>query len=693
MKKMTFNKIASLVVVLATIFLYIEFEYKKSLYFKEKIYDLELQYQDKLKTYKIYSDFFSSKLNSLKDTDSNVVDTLGLGINAEEIVELMEKNLDASYTMVIRRDRLSEIKDTSSIDTVYHSSCLDDDYLMRNTLHDIDVFDPNVFKPFIKQLQSRIKEERSFAMHRLNDLTVSTVIVFAAIKDLHGHHLGYLISKRNDGYINGIYIEQILKFLSILLALYIIWIYYRKHLRSITLLDQYKAVVDKTTLLSKTDVKGRITYVNEAFVSLSGYTADELIGKPHNVVRHPEIAASVFKELWETIQSGKIWHGRIKNRKKDGSAYVVDATIFPITDEKGKITEYIAIRHDITELEELKELLEKDLQDSNQTLEEKMSLLSQYERAIEQSASYTRTDPEGVITYLNKTHEQLTGYAREELIGTTHKVMRDPATPSSFYKELWDTIQRKEIWKGVVKNRNKEGDFIFLDTIIVPIIDKNAEIREYMSIQYDVTELLLLQEEIVETQREVIYKMGEIGETRSKETGNHVKRVAEYSRLLAIKSGMSQEEADLLHAASPMHDIGKVGIPDSILKKPAKLDSDEWEVMRTHSDIGYNILKSSERPILKAAAIVSQQHHEKWDGTGYPTRLSGENIHIYGRITAIADVFDALGSDRVYKKRWELEEILELFQKESGKHFDPKLVELFFEHLSEFLTIRDSYSD
>lgn len=685
MKKITFNKIATIFIVLTTIFLYIEFQYKKSLYFEEKIYDLELQYQDKLKTFQTYSDFWSIKFND--------PDNLANGINLEEIIGLMDKNLDASYTMILKRDCLSKVSDDLSIRTDYHQSCLHGDYMMRNTIHDNSRFDMNVFKPFEKQIQKRIRQERSFALYRLDSLTRSTVIVFAAINDLHGHHVGYLISKRQEGYINRIYFEQFLKFLSVLFALYAVWIYYRKHVRSITLLDQYKAVVDQTTLLSKTDTKGRITYVNEAFETLSGYTAEELIGKPHNIVRHPDVDPSVFKTLWATIKSGKMWHGQIKNRKKDGSAYVVDASIFPIMDEKGSIIEYIAIRHDITELEELKELLQKDLQDSNQSLEEKMSLIAQYEKAIEQAASYTRTDLEGVITYLNKTHEHLTGYTKEELIGTTHKVMRDPATPASFYKELWECIQQKRIWKGVIKNRNKDGNFIFLDTIIVPIMNKEGEIREYMSIQYDVTELLVLQEEIVETQREVIYKMGEIAEQRSKETGNHVKRVAAYSRLLAIKIGMSEEEADLLYAASPMHDIGKVGIPDSILNKPGKLDDHEWEVMRAHADIGYNILKGSDRPILKAAAIVAQQHHEKWDGSGYPRLLEGENIHIYGRITAIADVFDALGSDRVYKKGWRLEEILELFRKESGKHFDPELIEVFFEHLPEFLEIRDSLSD
>ncbi len=201
------------------------------------------------------------------------------------------------------------------------------------------------------------------------------------------------------------------------------------------------------------------------------------------------------------------------------------------------------------------------------------------------------------------------------------------------------------------------------------------------TISKNIKEIQNLNKEIEDTQKEVILTMGAIGETRSKETGNHVKRVAEYSKILAIKYGLDENEANLLKEASPMHDIGKVGIPDRVLKKPAKLNDEEWEIMKGHAQLGYEMLKHSNRKILKAAAIVAKEHHEKWDGSGYPNGLKGEEIHIYGRITAVADVFDALGSDRCYKKAWPLEEILELFKKERGKHFDPKLVDLLLKIL------------
>lgn len=209
----------------------------------------------------------------------------------------------------------------------------------------------------------------------------------------------------------------------------------------------------------------------------------------------------------------------------------------------------------------------------------------------------------------------------------------------------------------------------------------------------DITEIVEANREIINTQKEIVCIMGEIGETRSKETGNHVRRVAEYSRLLAIGCGLLAAEADLIHMASPMHDIGKVGIPDSILKKPGKLTVEEYEAMKSHAQMGYDMLNHSDRPILKTAAIIAREHHEKWDGSGYPNGTAGKAIHLFGRITAVADVFDALGSDRVYKKAWSPAKIIAFFQEEKGKHFDPELVDFLIANLEEFMEIKARFSD
>jgi HD-GYP domain-containing protein (c-di-GMP phosphodiesterase class II) len=238
-----------------------------------------------------------------------------------------------------------------------------------------------------------------------------------------------------------------------------------------------------------------------------------------------------------------------------------------------------------------------------------------------------------------------------------------------------------------------------LSNYFVSILDQNEkDLHNYQHhledmIEAGLKEISELNEEITDTQKEVVITMGSIGETRSKETGNHVKRVAQYSKILALAYGFDEDDAELLKTASPMHDIGKVAIPDEILKKPSNFTKEEFEIMKTHTTLGYSMLKSSERAILHTAAIVAYEHHERWDGKGYPRGLKGEDIHICGRITAVADVFDALGSARVYKPAWKDEKIFKLFKEESGKQFDPKLIELFFENIDELCKIRDKFKD
>ena len=206
-------------------------------------------------------------------------------------------------------------------------------------------------------------------------------------------------------------------------------------------------------------------------------------------------------------------------------------------------------------------------------------------------------------------------------------------------------------------------------------------------------ENIRLRELMRESQRELSYILGEAVEKRSKETGSHVRRVAHYSHILAIKSGLSEYEAEIIKLASPLHDLGKIAIPDNILNKPGKHDAAEWAIMQQHAELGYQILQHSTNEILQMGAIIAHQHHEKWNGQGYPQGLTGCDIHIAGRITALADVFDALGSERCYKKAWPLPKIIELIQAERGQQFDPALVDILLNNLDTFLAIRDAYPD
>jgi len=284
---------------------------------------------------------------------------------------------------------------------------------------------------------------------------------------------------------------------------------------------------------------------------------------------------------------------------------------------------------------------------------------------------------------------------------------------NSLRSKIYNVINQNKIYSSEIEKKIVELSTNFINhtyftilllilVIIIFIIVLGYKVYKNVGLSVDeietkvqegLEEIKNLNHEIEKTQKEVVFTMGAIGESRSKETGNHVKRVAEYSKLLALYYGLNEKEAEMLKQASPMHDIGKVAIPDAVLNKPGRFDESEREIMNTHAALGYEMLKHSNRPLLKMAAVVANEHHEKWDGSGYPRGLSGENIHIYGRITALADVFDALGSHRVYKKAWDDERIFNLFKEERGKHFDPKLVDIFFEHLDEFLKIRETFKD
>jgi response regulator RpfG family c-di-GMP phosphodiesterase len=204
---------------------------------------------------------------------------------------------------------------------------------------------------------------------------------------------------------------------------------------------------------------------------------------------------------------------------------------------------------------------------------------------------------------------------------------------------------------------------------------------------------ILLNQEITDTQAELILRLGDVVESRSNEAGNHVRRMAQVCHLLAQESGLPEDETAVLMHAAPMHDIGKIATPDAVLLKPGKLTPEEWEIMKQHPTVGLQILDGSTRPILKAAAVIAHQHHEKFDGTGYPQGLKGEQIHRYARIVAVADVFDALSHARCYKEAWPVAKVTEYLREVAGHHLDPLYVNLLIKHMDKAVDINRKWPD
>ncbi|MFP4332647.1 MAG: HD-GYP domain-containing protein [Campylobacterales bacterium] len=238
---------------------------------------------------------------------------------------------------------------------------------------------------------------------------------------------------------------------------------------------------------------------------------------------------------------------------------------------------------------------------------------------------------------------------------------------------------------GVFQALNKKsGFFDNTDAEMLVLIGNYASVS---------LENALLYRELKESHTKIIHKLSSAAEFKDNETSVHTKRVGLFAEILGYELGLSRDRCSLLKLTSPMHDIGKIGIPDKILLKPGKLSDEEFEVMRTHAQIGYDILYDESDITLKTAAMIAREHHEKWDGGGYPLGIRGEAISIEGRITALVDVYDALTSKRPYKEAWSHEDAKALIQRSRGEHFDPNVVDVFLKNFQKIKSIKEKYSD
>lgn len=460
--------------------------------------------------------------------------------------------------------------------------------------------------------------------------------------------------------------------------------------RNRRLLEQYRHLVDASAIVSKYDPQGRITYVNDRFCELSGYEQHALLGSEIRRMHHPDEPKDVAGKIWQSVLDGNKWSGIVKNQSRSGAMYVVDSSLVPILNEHHHVEEIVRLDVDITDVYLNYENMLESLSRSERSLNEQRHFLEEYKRALELGASILVVAPDKRILGVNLRLAGMLGYEIKDLCDRPLSEIV-PNDHSTCFQQA--NLTNDGHCSQVIPFIHRNGSERVFSVNLMSVRDLHGQINSIILSCQDVTEPLRLTHEIVETQHELLQVLGEVVENRSQETGRHVYRVAEIAHLLALAYGLSKEQAEMLKTAAPMHDIGKVGIDDSILHKPGELDFSEFEVMKRHAEIGHRILTRIDRPLLNIAARIAHEHHENYDGSGYPRGLKGKEISIEGRIIAVADVLDALSHPRVYKAAWNDESIRAYFQQQRGIKFDPELTDLVFQNWDAIVSIRKRYSN
>ena len=471
--------------------------------------------------------------------------------------------------------------------------------------------------------------------------------------------------------------------------------------------------------LTKTVLKD-FEYQGKRIEFISTYNESETINA---LIEHNDVAMILLDVVMESDDTGLMIAKRIREELKNnliqiilrtgqaGSAPETDVVInYAINDykEKTELTSKKLVTTIITALRSYKTLKsvesnKKGLQqiiDASETLYKKSSsqLLSQ--GILTQILSLLKIDHDALlIEHLDSIsiEKNDTSYSIVNSAGLYEGIKDFESLDSKIKNLINDVITTKKsiftenVCVGYLDLDEKQSNIIYISSYeTINEIERNL-IEVFFNHSSVALNNIRLNEEMFSTQKKLIEVLGDVVEKRYVDDPNHIKRVAEMSYVLAIKIGLSEEEAAILRMVSPMHDVGKIGISDAILLKPAKLTVEEFETMKDHSTIGYNILKGTNKKTLDIAALVAYEHHEKWDGTGYPMNKKGEEITMYGRITAIIDVYDALANKRCYKEAWDQIDIMDYISSQKAKQFDPNLVDIFLENIEDFVNVQKKY--
>ena len=357
-----------------------------------------------------------------------------------------------------------------------------------------------------------------------------------------------------------------------------------------------------------------------------------------------------------------------------------------------RVQNFIKLRKAIIYLTDQEKLLQNQVDAATKDLQKHIVDL-QIAQQITHLGSWTWDIMEGTLEWSEETYRifelepRFIAPTYENFLKFVHPDDREKvqnAVDHSIYSKTPYDIQHRIVVSSGIKYVQERGNVYYND--------QNEPVYMVGTV-YDITEVTEAYLALEKKEHETLRILSRTAEYKDEETFNHIKRVSEYAVLMARYLGMDEKEQQILRYSAPLHDIGKVGTPDHILLKPGKLDEEEMRIMREHPLIGADILKEAESPFLQAGHTIALTHHEKYDGSGYPNGLKGDDIPLYGRIVAIADVFDALTSKRPYKKAWLFDEAMQFMKQHSGSHFDPTLVKIFTDHAQEIYTIYSRYGD